>query len=293
MHRVHCRTFNTVLLILLMLIVVSCKMSNTPTGLSTEHQVDKELLTANNNHVHQLPPAETVSETAISMGIGLLSGPIMMYNNFARNSYNPFFDTVPIYDSTYQNVIGGIPKSESTLYTYGAYVFLRGKNHIYYNCDADRLDGMSNLENSLKVFAENNGYINLLACRFGQHKTWIKPIDLGNQYQFIRWIDYFKKYPKGNQGWQHGYEWIGGNGYSLRYYPFRQSLEKIEINPGVEIYLLEEYQRNWAKVLVKEVEYKFGEMYFQEAIYGNEWTGWMKIVSDTGHPLLQEVILGC
>lgn len=240
-------------------------------------------------------PPNPIHNRSLTQGIGLMTGPFYQMNYFARRPRTPFKDSLAIFDHTFQQKIGHIPVIGSSLYTYEAVVDSHGKHLRYFACDEDRSVGMSSLE-YLRVYDKRGDFVRMFQGKYGKLETWIRlsgARQIDSTFQFMTWLDYFKRFPDGNEGWEQGYEWIGGIDF-LHIAPSDLAPVLLELPLSCEIYLEGEYDESWAKVTVKEARQIMTEAgYSGTTNYTHIWQGWLKIVDDNGHPLIEEIILGC
>ena len=234
-----------------------------------------------------------ISEVSIRKGVGLIYGNISQHNLHARTPGLTPTSRVPLFDSSQTYEIGRIPLVSDNVYTYRAYITTGADTVYYFTCDHDRPDGMFSIENSLYVAGKTREHYNLFACRYGKGSVWARRSDIDSVLTFISWEEYFKEHPDGNDGWKHGYNWIGNPGPPLLAGPDESSRIIGKVEGRSEIYLTGEFTGNFARVVIKPVSYNFGEMYFESADYGPELSGWLRIMSPEGYPLIEEVILGC
>ncbi len=236
-----------------------------------------------------------IQSRGTTQGIGFMIGPFYQMNYFAQRPRTPFEDSIVIFDHTLQQKIGTIPVVGSSLYTYEAVVDSNGKIIHYYACDEDRSTGMSSLE-YLRAYDKRGDFVRMFQGKYGELETWIRLSDaqrVDSTFGFMTWLDYFKRFPDGNEGWEQGYEWIGGIDF-LHIAPSDLAPVLLELPLSCEIYLEGEYDENWAKVTVKEARQIMTEAgYSGTTNYTHIWQGWLKIVDENGHPLIEEIILGC
>lgn len=231
-----------------------------------------------------------------AQGVGLLRTNFYLVNYIYARPDAYYVDSIKLYDQTFEKQIGFVPvTNDGHGVSYDATLWLDGDTILYRRCDTDIQGGMNNWEGTSFVYAKSDGWMNILSCRYGLGTTWINMMDLDSTASYISWIDYFKEYPQGNTGWQHGYSWMGSLNAPVLPQAGNQDSIVTRVKGDLEIYPTGKFDGHWAEVVVKEVKYIFDQHgeYFEKAIYGKEWKGWLKVVSANGHPLLTEVILGC
>lgn len=253
----------------------------------------------------EVPPTDTTGNTVgftyqadsfYDMGIGLLKAGFYVVNYRAGRRAAAYIDTLWLSDLTFSRPIGTLPITDKgQLVTYDMKVWQAGDTVPYFRCNYDEQGGMGNWEGAMKVYGQKGSWVNLFACRYGLDEVWLNLDDLDSNTSLILWLDYFKQYPEGNSGWKHGYHWAGREKAPLLWEPGNQDSVITLIDKNREIYPTGQYQGNWAEVVLKEVHYEYDQYdeYFQKAHYGQEWKGWIKVVSAKGRPLMTEIILGC
>ena len=290
-------TSNSALFLVLFLVIYSCR-PKLPTASDESLAKDTVLLVED---TRDQPITDTAGNTvpfryesalAKAKGIGLLKTNFYLVNYTAGRSDAYYIDSIDLYDRTLNHRIGFVPIANNGHgISYDATVWLEGDTIVYRRCDGDTQGGIANWEGASFVYAKSDDWMNIFPCRYGLGTTWINLQELDSTAAYISWLDYFRKYPQGNIGWTHGYSWIGNPNAPILFEPNQDSIIA-RINGDVEIHPTGNFEGHWAEVVVKEVEYIFGE-YFEKEIYGEEWKGWLKVVSANGHPLITEVILGC
>ena len=225
-------------------------------------------------------------------GTGVLAGDFNTSNRFANKKFVPAKDSIPLYGNNKRKPIGAIPLYGDAPYMYGTYI--EGKDTTYmlrWTGNYEWFAGLTSIE-GMRVYDENGKYIKLIKERYLGQDIWLDVNDLSEEYEYLSWKKYFKRFPKGNLGWTSGYAWVGKPDYVYAE-PNERSAKVLELPSMVEIYLTGKTEGNWAEVKVKEVDHVFGEMYFSHAAYFHTFNGWVKMTNDKGWPNLDEIILGC
>lgn len=225
-------------------------------------------------------------------GTGILVGEFQNWNRFSTHKYVPPSDSIPLYGNSKTEPIGWIPVYGDVPYMYGSYI--NGKDttiHLRWTGDYEWYSGLVSLE-GMRVFGDKRHYLKLIKDKYLSQEIWIDINDLGDDFEYMNWMRYFKRFPNGNEGWLSGYSWCGNHDFVYSE-PNRDSKQILELPAQVEIYLTGEYEGSWAKVHVKEVRHNFGEIYFSGSDYFNEWDGWIEAVQPSGLANLDEIILGC
>ena len=226
-------------------------------------------------------------------GVGVLSGGFISYNLFARKERVPYTDSVFLYDGPNGKPIGFIPRVGGGLYLYEAQVF-SDTLFLYGGGAYDTSPGMSSIE-YLTVFEKEGKRMRILSSRLNDREVWVKFSEMKKTY--YDWKTYFEEFPEGNDGWQKGYQWIGGYDY-LFAAPNENAECILELPEKGSIFILDRSSgSNWLKVEVREIDHVFGDglegRYTGKDVTYNTWQGWIRVINDDGYPNLEEIILGC
>lgn len=231
------------------------------------------------------------------MGMGGFYYKASAYGSYVRPKNQP--DKIFIWDGS-GNMVGYIPHRGVTYRALSKKWIHITDSTILKNkhfCQQDWHTGLESMELLKAYDIKNDSMVRVFSCIYKHDNLWLNRHDFDTSLVgYISWADYFKKYPIGNEGWEHGYSWIAQTPlYVCPESDNTHGATVFEVDSGhkVEIYLTGEYRGDWARVKIKEAIYHYGPTYFNKAEYLREEEGWIRMVDEKGYPLLREVVLGC
>lgn len=231
------------------------------------------------------------------MGVGGFFYKASSYGGYVRPKNRP--DKVLIWDD-FEKKVGYIPhrgvtyRALSQKWIHVTDSTILKKRHF---CQQDWHAGLESME-LLKVYKiKHDSMARVFSCIYKNDNLWLNRHDFDTSLVgYISWADYFKKYPIGNESWEHGYSWIAQTPLYVCSGPesiHGATIFEVDSGHKAEIYLTGEYRGDWARVKIKEAIYHYGPTYFNKAEYLREEEGWIRMVDEKGYPLLREVVLGC